>query len=124
MSPANKDRRQSVQDFIEKAIGALQAGCHLLIVDLFPPGQHDPRTMHGLVWEYFDPENYEMPAVAPLTLAAYASGDIPEAYVAHLASGEEMPSMPLFLQRAILFERTGGSRRETQGFLTDRSSHD
>ncbi|HET6882280.1 MAG TPA: hypothetical protein VFI31_19095 [Pirellulales bacterium] len=34
------------------------------------------------------------------TLAAYCSGDVPEAYVAHLAAGEEIPPLPLFLTAA------------------------
>jgi len=38
-----------------------------------------------------------MPAAKPLTLAAYAAGDVPEAYVTHIAVGEEIPAMPLFL---------------------------
>lgn len=98
LSPANKDRRQSVEDFVEKAIGALRAGCHLLLVDLFPPGRHDPEGVHGLVWEYFDPHDYSMPDRESLTLAAYEAGDLPEAYVAHISLGESLPSMPLFLQ--------------------------
>lgn len=47
LSPANKDRPQSVEDFVMKAIGMLRAGCHLLVVDLFRPGRHDPHGIHG-----------------------------------------------------------------------------
>jgi len=57
VSPANKDRQQSAQNFVETAIGDLRAGCHLIVVDLLPPSQHDPQGVHGLVWEYFDPED-------------------------------------------------------------------
>ncbi|OYV67062.1 MAG: hypothetical protein B7Z74_10160, partial [Deltaproteobacteria bacterium 21-66-5] len=97
VSPANKDRGQSVQDFVEKAIGALRAGCHLTVVDMFPPGIDDPHGLHGLIWEYFDPEDYLMPAAKPLTLASYCAGGAPEAYVAHIALDDEIPEMPLFL---------------------------
>ena len=47
VSPANKDRQQSVDDFAAKAVDALDAGVHLVLVDLFPPGPYDPQGMHG-----------------------------------------------------------------------------
>jgi hypothetical protein len=97
VSPANKDRTQSVRDFVEKAVGAIRAGCHVTLVDLFLPTSYDPQGMHGQIWEYFDVEDYIIPANEPLTLAAYCAGDVPEAYVTHLAIGNELPGMPLFL---------------------------
>jgi hypothetical protein len=42
VSPANKDRPGTVADFAQKAESALRQGVHLLVVDLFPPGLHDP----------------------------------------------------------------------------------
>src|SRR5262245_43824638 len=41
-SPANKDRSSRVEDFAARAVSALDVGVHLLLVDLFPPGPHDP----------------------------------------------------------------------------------
>ena len=49
VSPANKDRQQSVDDFSAQAVDALDAGVHLVVVDLFPPGPYDPQGMHGAV---------------------------------------------------------------------------
>jgi hypothetical protein len=98
LSPANKDRSQSVQDFVEKAVGVLRAGCHLLMMDLLPPAPHDPRGIHGAIWEYFDPLDYEPPADKPLTLASYQAGETPEAYLEPQAIGSALPTMPLFLQ--------------------------
>jgi hypothetical protein len=100
LSPANKDRPQSVRDFVEKAIAALRAGCHLLVVDLFAPGRHDAHGIHGAIWEYFDPDDYLPPADRPLMLAAYEALDMPQAYLEPIAIGDELPSMPLFLQPA------------------------
>ena len=37
VSPGNKDSRAALRDFVEKTIGFLRAGIHVLIVDLFPP---------------------------------------------------------------------------------------
>ena len=49
VSPANKDRSRHVEDFADKAVSALELGVHLLLVDLFPPGPHDPSGMHGAI---------------------------------------------------------------------------
>ena len=97
VSPANKDRTQSVADFVEKAHSALQHGCHLLVVDLLPPGRHDPQGMHGAIWEAFDPDEATWPAEKPITLAAYEAATLPEAHLAAVAVGEELPNMPLLL---------------------------
>lgn len=97
LSPANKDRTTSVNDFVEKAHSALHHGCHLLVVDLFPPGKYDPRGIHAAIWESFDEEDYIPPPDKPLTLAAYVAARIPEAYVEPVAVSDVLPDMPLFL---------------------------
>lgn len=97
ISPANKDRSQSVNDFVTKAVGAIRAGCHVTVIDLFAPTQHDPQGMHGQIWQYFDAEDYLLPADKSLTLAAYCASEAPDAYVTHLAVGDVLPQMPLFL---------------------------
>ncbi len=51
LSPANKDRSSSVDDFVDKVHSALRQDCHLLVVDLFPPGPYDPHGIHGSTWE-------------------------------------------------------------------------
>lgn len=99
VSNANEDRRRSVAEFAEKAVDALEAGVHLLLVDLLPPGAHDPRGMHAAILRELGPggEPYDLPADAPLTLAAYSAGGRVEMYVEHLAPGAVLPEMPLFL---------------------------
>ena len=100
-SPANKDRARSVEEFAGKALAALEAGIHLLIVDLFPPGVHDPDGMNGVIQEALDAlgRRYELPAEAPLTIASYAAGPNVEVYLEHLGIGAALPEMPLFLSR-------------------------
>jgi hypothetical protein len=97
VSPANKDRPSSVGDFVEKLCSALRQGCHLLVVDLFPPGPSDPQGTHAALWSYFDPEDYVLPPGQPLTLAAYVAGALPEGHLEHVAVGDPLPEMPLFL---------------------------
>ena len=42
ISPGNKDRASTVEDFVGKVDSALEKGIHVLVVDLFPPGKHNP----------------------------------------------------------------------------------
>ncbi|HXE53985.1 MAG TPA: DUF4058 family protein [Tepidisphaeraceae bacterium] len=99
LSPANKDRRGSVEDFAGKVVDALRAGVHVLVVDVFPPGANDPRGMHEVIRSYLEEtgEPYDMPADEPVTLASYVSGPPKEVYLEHLAIGAAFPDMPLFL---------------------------
>lgn len=97
ISPANKDRASHVAEFVDKAEAAFWHGVHLLLVDLFPPGRYDPQGMHAAIWERYDDEPYRLPPRDVLTLASYAAGPAPEAYLQHLAVGTPLTEMPLFL---------------------------
>lgn len=99
VSPANKDRLRHVEEFAAKVADALDAGVHVLLIDLFPPGTHDPYSMHGEVLRRLEQsdEPYDLPADEPLTLASYAAGPRVEIYAEHLAVGALLPEMPLFL---------------------------
>jgi hypothetical protein len=98
VSPSNKDRLSSVEDFVEKAHSALKRGCNLLVIDLFPPGTHDPNGIHGAIWESFDSEDYAPPPDKPLILAAYIASQIVEAEFEPMAVGDVIPDGPLYLQ--------------------------
>ena len=99
VSPSNKDRREHVHDFAEKAVSALDHGVNVLVVDLFPPGPHDPHGMHGVIRPMLDlsDEPYDLPEDEPLTLASYAVGNGVEIFLEHLAPGAALAKMPLFL---------------------------
>ncbi|MDA1016801.1 MAG: DUF4058 family protein [Planctomycetota bacterium] len=99
VSPGNKDRARSVSDFTDKVESALNSGVHVLLVDLFPPGSHDPTGMHGAILQRLEDsdEPYDLPAEEPLTVASYAVGRRVEIYVEHLAVGGHIVDMPLFL---------------------------
>jgi hypothetical protein len=100
VSPANKDRTRHVAELVDKAISALERGIHLLLVDLFPPGRHDPAGIHGGIVEGLDQyaEPYVLPTGATLTLASYVAGPEVEVYLEHLAVGATLAEMPLFLR--------------------------
>ena len=100
VSPANKDRSSHVEDFIDKVLAALALGIHVMLVDLIPPGPHDPQGMHGAIWDRLDDEPDILSPGAPLTLASYVGErlpHLPEVYLEHLAVGSSLLAMPLFL---------------------------
>lgn len=97
VSPGNKNNRHGIRAFVNKAVELLQAGIHLLILDLFPPGPRDPEGIHKAIWDEFIDSDFALPTGNPLTLAAYTGGSFPEAFVEPTAVGAVLPEMPLFL---------------------------
>jgi hypothetical protein len=63
LSPANKDRPARVEEFVSKAIDALDHDVNLLLVDLLPPGPHDPHGMHDVICRQWSQPNdsYDLP---------------------------------------------------------------
>lgn len=51
VSPGNKDSRNALRTFVERATDILNQGIHLLVVDLFPPTPRDPFGMHKAIWD-------------------------------------------------------------------------
>lgn len=100
VSPSNKDRQSHIEEFAEKVRTALNAGVNLLVVDLFPPGPHDPQGMHAAVLSRLDllDEPYPLSAGEPFTLAAYAAGPRLEVFTNHLGVGDVLPDTPLFFR--------------------------
>jgi hypothetical protein len=100
VSPANKDRARHVEDFAANAVDALDLGVHVLVVDLFPPGPHDPYGMHGAIQQRLEQsdEASALPADEPLTLSSYVAGPQVEIYREHRAVGAALPEMPLFVR--------------------------
>lgn len=99
VSPANKDRAEHVEEFVNKAVSAIDCGVHVLLVDLFPPGPHDRQGMHDAILRRLDQtdEPYDLPANEPLTVASYVAGPQVEIYLEHMAVGAPLPETPLFL---------------------------
>lgn len=100
VSPANKDRPRNVEQFVSKIEAFLDAGVHVLLADLLPPGTHDPHGLHGALGHWVDSDGAsDWPASEPLTLA-YRAIETVEAFVEHLAIGGSLPDMPLFFEAA------------------------
>jgi hypothetical protein len=98
VSPGNKANRKKLNAFVEKVGPLLDRGVHFLIVDVLPPGRRDPNGVHGAIWDEVAGGDYCLPADKPFTLAAYETNVAVRAYVQHLAVGDRLVDMPLFLE--------------------------
>ena len=96
VSPGNKDRRASVDQFVAKATAAIGDGLHLQVIDLFPPGPSDPAGIHAAIWAELG-RDFDPPPGRPLTLAAYVADDPVGCYAEPSAVGMTLADLPLFL---------------------------
>ncbi len=97
VSPAVKACRRSLRRFIDRGADLLDAGVHLLVVDIIPPGPRDPQGIHAAIWSELTDDRFELLPGEPLTLVAYSAGDVKTAYIEPVAVGDVLPDMPLFL---------------------------
>ncbi len=97
VSPGNKASRPALRSFVSKAVELLEAGIHLSVIDLFPPGRRDPQGIHAAIWTEIEEDDFQLPQDKPLTIAAYSAGPIKKAFIEPVAVGDELPDMPLFL---------------------------
>ena len=100
VSPGNKDREESVDVFVSKAVGALESGVNVGVVDLFPPAAFDPHGMTGAIRARltgFDDDQDNRRDGEPLTVASFVAGPAVEVYFDYLSVGNMLPEMPLFL---------------------------
>jgi hypothetical protein len=97
VSPGDKADEAALQAFIDSMSKMITAGVHVLAVDLFPPGPHDPQGIHKAIWDALEEEDFTLPEGKPLIVAAYDSGPLPVTYVEPVAAGDILPEMPLFV---------------------------
>jgi len=99
VSPGNKSGQHALRALVDKARNLLANGVNLLIVDLFPPSRRDPQGIHKAIWDTLGDEPFELPPDKPLTVAAYMADSVSRAYVDPVAVGDELPSLPIFLDQ-------------------------
>lgn len=97
ISPGNKGGEQHLEQFVDKAVAALQQGIHLLVIDVHPPGPWDLQGIHGAIWPIVGGGSFTLPIDKPLSLSAYLADRLPEAFVETIRVGLTLPDMPLFL---------------------------
>jgi hypothetical protein len=101
VSPRNKDRRASADEFIAKGREAIDAGIHLVVIDLFPPTRAVRRGLAPGIWRKYDRVPVVAAAGQPLCLASVCASERPEGFFKFLAVGDEWPSFPLFLTNTL-----------------------
>jgi hypothetical protein len=97
VSPENKRTPKSLDRFLTKVLSAIEQEQHVLVLDVLPPGKHDPAGMHGAIWQELSERPYDPPPGRPLTLSSYKAAEVKRAYVQPLAVGQSLPAMPIFL---------------------------
>jgi hypothetical protein len=97
VSPANKDWLVHVEDFAHKVAAALEQGVHVLVLDLLPPGRHDPNGMSGAIARELGVAVAPVVVATPMTFVSYAAGTTVREDAEALAVGMCLPEMPLFL---------------------------
>src|SRR6266404_2322260 len=58
LSAGNKSSRHALRSFLDKTVAALDAGIHLLLIDVHPPGPRDPNGIHGAVLNEIGTDDY------------------------------------------------------------------
>ena len=96
VSPGNKHSGVAVRQLIDKLANALAQGCHVILIDLFPPGPNDPQGLHAKLWGKADPP---MTDDEPFTLVSYRASASPVAHLEPMAVGETLVDVPLFLDQ-------------------------
>ena len=97
VSPGNKHGPLKIKKFVEKCNESLERGIHLLVIDILPPGKHDPHGIHAALWEYRYSESHGVTATEPLGISSYRVDEVPRAYFQPLAVGQPLPDMPVFI---------------------------
>jgi hypothetical protein len=103
ISPGNKHSAREVESFCDKVSQFLEAGKHFLMIDVLPPGKHDPRGMHAAFWDYAYGETDGVTPEEPFGSAAYRvdfmdnGSPYPTGYFQPFGCHGPLPDMPLFL---------------------------
>ena len=52
-------------------------------------------------WSEIEGDDFQLPPDQPLTLVAYSSGEVKQAFIEPVAAGGPLPDMPLFLEPSL-----------------------
>ena len=97
LSSGNKNRPYMLQKFVERLNDALHDGIHLLLIDVHPPGKHDPHGIHAALWELRSEASHGVTAEEPLGFSSYRCNAGARAYFERISIGQPLPDMPVFL---------------------------
>lgn len=107
VSKGNKDRADSVAGLCGKVAEFIRTSANAVVIDILPPGKHDPGGPHPEVCSRLDPDGPPgdaPPAGRPFTFASYRAGSETVAFLDYIAVGDALPSLPLFLDDGAFVE--------------------
>jgi hypothetical protein len=98
VSGGNKSNKKAFEEFVAKALELVEAGVHLLLIDVLPRTRRDPHGIHPAIWENITDDPAETGGAGALSAVAYEviPGGV-NAYCQSFAIGGSVPDMPLFL---------------------------
>lgn len=99
VSKGSKTPTARVDQFVSKAVGLLDQGIHLVVIDLQAPTPLVPRGFHVKVSTAFGHESTTSPADEPLSAVSYQileTGAV-RAHLVNLQVGDELPDLAVFL---------------------------
>lgn len=97
VSPGNKHSVHAIAQFLEKLSEAMDRGCHVLVIDVLPPGRHDPRGMHAAFWERYFENAHGVTPDEPFGMSSYVADLDPKGFFERVGFDASLPTMPLFL---------------------------
>ncbi len=100
-SAANKDRPENVAAYVGKAKAALDAGIHVVHLDILPPNKFTPVGLGGAIWSAVNGNDYPFSPDKPLAADSFHAGAVIDLYANALAVGDEFPPVPLFLSEEV-----------------------
>ena len=90
--------------YVGQAKAALNAGVHVVHLDLLPPTRFTPVGLGGAIWAAVDGEDYPFAPEKPLAADALQAGRVMELFSNPLSVGDELPDVPLFLTPDLYIE--------------------
>jgi hypothetical protein len=100
VSPGNKSSQHAFDQFVNKVFSALDQGINVLLLDLHWPTARDPQGLHAVIAEGYGRSVTGLDPARPFTLASYLAREDRTGFVEPLAPGDELKTMPLFLENA------------------------
>jgi hypothetical protein len=101
VSPANKDRQNSVDDFVNKTVYTLSQGIHVLVVDILAPGKFDSGGLHRSICAAATEDDELSTDNSPVPSSTFVSYQTLktrlEAFIEHPQLANPLPAMPIFL---------------------------
>jgi hypothetical protein len=101
VSGANKDRAVSVETFVQKIAGSIDAGIQVTMIDLLPPTRWVAEGFHKEIIQSISRVPSELNGVeqsGPTAFLAYEVGEETlDVYADYPAPGAHLPATPLFL---------------------------